>query len=566
MQYCLDARPEERTYNQLNSRRIELQEIQDDYSNFSRNIHEQVESDTDQTFLKERYIENEKARIIAEEVSDAYWPANRRKECKPAIPRQPEECWGLKLLLVRLSKELTEYDLETIKFLLIGKNDGDSAGYLQNASPLKVFDLLQTRNFVTSKDLLFLQTILAALGNESLIDMVYKYAQNTENVLHFDPPLRYTATGDHLREINVRGVDFRCYSTIQLDILCNRILRIAAVCSNRRPISTSCEQLRLSTCISCSRDNTCGSSDDLLVYEINEPCEPSQETHVKNSRSRHYVLFCDTGIQTDTEIVDIQHRHALAEENERLKRQLAEAKQYIQMQAMDISEMKHMKKSKSLETNNLQLYDDMPSLLTNILETTDVSESEEFDSSHMNKLTKDREYELNSLKKDNAVLNMRASVLSEESQNLLFKYNEAQSKYEETLSKYNEAIKENGELKVEKLDTEIQMTILQRNFDELKAKLETRIEEENSLIMGLRNELEMTTASLLNAQNDKRLYELTRCLEQIASMSMTVKKVYGNFHPAHEHISPEQDELFRKSLSGKIGRIYPQIYYTTNKR
>lgn len=68
--------------------------------------------------------------------------------------------------------------------------DDCGTGNLQSASTLKVFDLLQRKNYITSRDLLYLQVILAVLGKHSLIDKVYQYAQNNEDVLHFDPPLR----------------------------------------------------------------------------------------------------------------------------------------------------------------------------------------------------------------------------------------------------------------------------------------------------------------------------------------------------------------------------------------
>lgn len=180
------------------------------------------------------------------------------------------------------------------------------------------------------------------------------------------------------------------------------------------------------------------------------------------------------------------------------------------------------------------------------------SESVQENTGNMNFPEKDIDYELNALKKEREIQNMKLCSLQAKCTNLE--------------SNYSKVLEENEELKIEKTNTDIQVGILQRNLDDLEAKLKKRIEDENLLIEELRNKLELTSASLLNAQNDKRLYELSRLLEQISSMSMTVKKAYGNFDPAHNPISPKQDELFRKSLSMKIGRIFPQIYYQTQPR
>lgn len=208
-------------------------------------------------------------------------------------------------------------------------------------------------------------------------------------------------------------------------------------------------------------------------------------------------------------------------------------------------------KKNALEATVIHQTEDSPSVQTNF-SALGASENVQENTGNMNFPEKDIDYELNALKKDSEIQSMKLFSLQEKCKNLE--------------SKYSKVLDENEELKIEKTNTDIQVGILQRNLDDLEVKLKKRIEEENLLIEELRSKLELTSASLLNAQNDKRLFELSRLLEQISSMSMTVKKAYGNFDPAHDPISPKQDELFRKSLSMKIGRLFPQIYYQTQRK
>ncbi|XP_060553308.1 uncharacterized protein LOC132714437 [Ruditapes philippinarum] len=495
---------------------------------FCKEINTGETSETDQTFVKERYIE------VTDETRDENDPISKLQIRAhtgtnwPIMPRQPYDRWNLNLLLVQLSKETTDEELAIIKFLMEGMDDF--------VSTIKVYDLLQARKFITMNDLLYLQMIMAVLRNDSLIAMVYKFAQSQNNVLHFDPPLTDLVICNSLVEVGVSGADFHRYSPTQLHELAFRIKQIveAFIKFKRSPCS-----YRL--VIPCCDGESFNDEIETDIEKIaDSKSQEDRQVDCRRSKSRTYC--CDIGMQTDEEFGDnvkSGNQKELERENTNLKKQLTEAVHRIQAQSTELRELKD--KLVTMDATHRQLNCHRSSQEAEILHI-----SENFYANGLD--LKNTEYELNSLRKENDVLVMKSE------------------KHNETLQNYEKAVKENRELKVEKTNTEIQMGILQRNIEELEEKLRIRIDEENSLIIGLRKELELTTASLLNVQNDKRLSELTMCLEQIASMSMTVKKVYGNYAPAHDQILPKQDELYRKALSGKIGRIYPQIYYSTAKR
>ncbi|XP_060577989.1 uncharacterized protein LOC132735101 [Ruditapes philippinarum] len=461
---------------------------------FCKEINTGETSETDQTFVKERYIE------VTDETTDENDPISNLQAHAHAgtnlriMPRQPYDRWNLNLLLVQLSKETTVEELDIIKFLMEGMDD-------DCVSTIKVYDLLQARKFITMNDLLYLQMIMAVLRKDSLIAMVYKFAQSQSNVLHFDPPLTDLVICDSLVEVGVRGADFHRYSSTQLHELAIRIKQIVEAFIKFEGSPCSC-RLVIPCCLG-------ESFYDEMQTDVEKTADSKsqKDKQMGSRRSKSRTYCCDIGIQTDQELgdnADFGNQQVLERENTNLKRQLTEANHHIQAQSEELTELKN-----KLDTMDAQHRQNCHGSLQEV-EILNISGN-----CYVNGLDlKNTEYELNSLKKEHDVLFMKSV--------------ETLEKHNETLQNYKEAVKENRELKVEKTNTEIQMGILQRNIEELEEKLRIRIDEENSLIIGLRNELELTTASLLNVQNDKRLSELKTCLEQIASMSMTVKKVYGN--------------------------------------
>lgn len=100
-----------------------------------------------------------------------------------------------------------------------------------------------------------------------------------------------------------------------------------------------------------------------------------------------------------------------------------------------------------------------------------------------------------------------------------------------------------------------------RKIQYLEKELKIRRSKEEE-IRTLERKLELVEESLNNMQNEKDWYTFGKQMQDISKTSLTARKVYGNFDPSHEPITPCYNELFRQSFTEKIGRLFPQIKST----
>ncbi|KAL4216400.1 hypothetical protein ACF0H5_024126 [Mactra antiquata] len=99
----------------------------------------------------------------------------------------PTVDWSLKILLLSISKELTDNDLEDIKHVFSGQG-GLGKGVLEKIKrPTQLFSILIERRWLIRDNLLPLQAALKATGHMNLVRRAAEYAQKIDNVLHFYP-------------------------------------------------------------------------------------------------------------------------------------------------------------------------------------------------------------------------------------------------------------------------------------------------------------------------------------------------------------------------------------------
>ncbi|KAL4233377.1 hypothetical protein ACF0H5_008058 [Mactra antiquata] len=154
----------------------------------------------------------------------------QEKDLERSIQRDtqvPTEDWQFKHMLVEVAEQMTDDNLNTMKFLFSG-DGGLGNGVLEKIkSPLELFLTLERRRWLTRDNLLRLQCCLKAIGRKDLIRVAADYAQKIGNVLHFyhapEPENGYTsaklhidghsyndATRDTVQEIRTKFAELLC--------------------------------------------------------------------------------------------------------------------------------------------------------------------------------------------------------------------------------------------------------------------------------------------------------------------------------------------------------------------
>ncbi|XP_064618131.1 uncharacterized protein LOC135482191 [Liolophura sinensis] len=107
----------------------------------------------------------------------------------------PPENFKLKAFLVKLSKEMTQEDLEYMKDMFKG-NGGIGRGVLESLTlPVHFFDRLQTAGFLSMNNIVVLQALVWHTGRKDLYQQTVSFAEQVENVVYTCDPTPVAENG-----------------------------------------------------------------------------------------------------------------------------------------------------------------------------------------------------------------------------------------------------------------------------------------------------------------------------------------------------------------------------------
>lgn len=131
----------------------------------------------------------------------------------------PSGDFALNSFLIEINDDLTDEDLEKLKFLCKGKYGIGKARLEKIQKPIDLFDILRERNLLNEMNIITLQAMLWTLPRRDLQKKYVAFAESLGSSIHFIVPKDTPENGYKYLKFHITGADLNTYDRTQLEIL-----------------------------------------------------------------------------------------------------------------------------------------------------------------------------------------------------------------------------------------------------------------------------------------------------------------------------------------------------------
>lgn len=131
----------------------------------------------------------------------------------------PSGDFALNSFLIEINDDLTDDDLEKLKFLCKGKYGIGKARLEKIQKPIDLFDVLRERNLLNEMNIITLQAMLWTLPRRDLQKKYVAFAESLGSSIHFIVPKDTPENGYKYLKFHITGADLNTYDRTQLETL-----------------------------------------------------------------------------------------------------------------------------------------------------------------------------------------------------------------------------------------------------------------------------------------------------------------------------------------------------------
>ncbi|XP_061188563.1 uncharacterized protein LOC133196720 isoform X2 [Saccostrea echinata] len=132
---------------------------------------------------------------------------------------KPSADYALNSFLIGISDELTDGDLEKLKFLCRGKYGIGKARLEKVKSALDLFEILREKELLNENNIITLQAMLWILPRRDLQKKYVEFAESLDSSIHFVAPRETPENGYRYLKFHIRGKDLNTYGRSELERL-----------------------------------------------------------------------------------------------------------------------------------------------------------------------------------------------------------------------------------------------------------------------------------------------------------------------------------------------------------
>lgn len=123
----------------------------------------------------------------------------------------PSGDFALNAFLLELNDDLTDEDLEKLKFLCKGKYGIGKQILEKVQKPIDLFDILREKELLNEMNIITLQAMLWTLPRRDLQRKYVEFAESVESSVHFIVPREISENGYKYLKFHIRGADLDTY-------------------------------------------------------------------------------------------------------------------------------------------------------------------------------------------------------------------------------------------------------------------------------------------------------------------------------------------------------------------
>lgn len=131
----------------------------------------------------------------------------------------PSGDFALNAFLLELNDDLTDEDLEKLKFLCKGKYGIGKQILEKVQKPIDLFDILREKELLNEMNIITLQAMLWTLPRRDLQRKYVEFAESVESSVHFIVPREISENGYKYLKFHIRGADLDTYKKNELEKL-----------------------------------------------------------------------------------------------------------------------------------------------------------------------------------------------------------------------------------------------------------------------------------------------------------------------------------------------------------